>query len=388
MKRILRIWCRLLAMALTMVSLQAAAAEQPAAGRDFNHMTTGFQLTGAHATAACETCHVGGVFKGTPRDCEGCHAIGRRVVATPKHNAHIVTDAPCESCHFNASTFLGARYNHGTAKPGDCKTCHNGRVAESKHAGHVVTNDSCDQCHRTSTWLPASWNHTGSQYSGQDCSVCHKAGGSGRNYSASHLPMIMDTVNFAGSCVACHTSYYSFYSAFYNHAAASPLCQNCHGTYNTPRYTGVQHPTSAIHPAMDALQPGTACNACHKSISSFQAASYDHVGATACTTCHNGTYESAGIRGKSPGHLPYLANATECSACHKTTTSWSSVRGGVLHQYLVAPLLTAPHTPTCRSCHSGAAHDGDEGASSFMDCSMSGCHAPAGGQGSAYLNWD
>ena len=84
MKRLGRILGSLIAVALIAVSLQAVAAETPLVGRDFNHMTTGFPLLGGHATAACETCHVGGVFKGTPKNCDGCHAVGRRVLATPK----------------------------------------------------------------------------------------------------------------------------------------------------------------------------------------------------------------------------------------------------------------------------------------------------------------
>ena len=126
MQRLGRIVGNVLAVMLAVFSLQAMAETQ-LAGRDFNHEATGFPLTGGHATAACETCHVGGVFKGTPKTCDGCHALGKRVVATPKSTSHIVTDAPCDTCHFNTSTFLGARFNHGTALPGQCATCHNGR---------------------------------------------------------------------------------------------------------------------------------------------------------------------------------------------------------------------------------------------------------------------
>ncbi|MFH2134538.1 MAG: hypothetical protein ABII81_05080, partial [Pseudomonadota bacterium] len=135
------------AVLLAVTTLQAGAAQQ--IGRDFNHMTTGFPLSGGHAAAACESCHVGGVFKGTPRACDGCHAVGRRVVATPKNDRHIVTDAPCESCHFNTATWLGVRYNHGSAVAGQCTNCHNGRQASGKAASHTTGNKatkSCDNC--------------------------------------------------------------------------------------------------------------------------------------------------------------------------------------------------------------------------------------------------
>lgn len=360
-------------------------AETTASGREFNHMTTGFVLTGGHAVAACETCHVGGVFKGTPRDCAGCHAVGKRILATPKSNTHIVTDAACESCHFNTATWLGARFNHGTAVLGQCNTCHNGRIAGAKHASHVSTaiaNDRCDMCHRTSTWVPASWNHTDTL---SDCSACHKIGGPGRNLSAGHLPMSMSTVSFVGNCKACHTSYTSFYRAYYSHTGASTSCEVCHGTYNTPAYTNVKSPVSAIHGVLPSLPIATTCQSCHHTYASFSAARFDHIGATQCSQCHSGAY--AGVRGKTPGvHVVYNPANTECSVCH-STASWRSIlSGAALHTYLTTPI--APHTPTCRSCHSGRAHDGKDGADASQDCSTGGCHAPAGGRGRAYTKWD
>ncbi len=202
MKRPGRFLGNLLAMLLAVVSLQAMAETQ-LGGRDFNHMTTGFPLSGGHATAACETCHVGGVFKGTPRNCEGCHALGKRVVATPKSNSHIVTDAPCESCHFNTSTFLGARFNHATARPGDCASCHNGRQGTAKPASHgsgKKAMDSCDHCHRTSAFIPASWNHIG--VAPGTCTTCHVLGGqSSISKPASHTPGSIKGMN---QCDDCH----------------------------------------------------------------------------------------------------------------------------------------------------------------------------------------
>ena len=58
-----RIIAGLFACALALWAVQASAATE-AIGRSFNHMTTGFPLSGGHATAACETCHVGGVPTG------------------------------------------------------------------------------------------------------------------------------------------------------------------------------------------------------------------------------------------------------------------------------------------------------------------------------------
>jgi len=369
-----------------MLALSAVAAEQ--AGRNFNHATTGFPLTGAHLAAACETCHVGGVFKGTPRACEGCHAVGQRVVATPKNDKHIVTDAPCDTCHFNTATWLGARYNHGAAIKGQCASCHNGRQAAgrpgSHHAGKKAT-ESCDSCHRTFAWMPASWNHTNTA---ADCETCHN-GSDAFGRSAGHLTLNMPPVSFVGNCRACHTSYVNFYAHYYNHAGAPTTCQTCHGNLNgTGGYAGVHHPSSPIHTAAP-VQP-LQCNACHKSFGVW-GGRFDHVGATSCTSCHDAarTYEAYGIRGMPASHgtfFNYNPATTQCSVCHSTASWGVTISGPTLHSYLVKN--TAPHTPTCRSCHNGRNHDGREGANASMDCSQSGCHAPAGGKGLAYVKWD
>jgi hypothetical protein len=388
MKRLRQMLVGLLATAMVVFSMQAMAESQ-LGGRNFNHMTTGFPLSGGHAAAACETCHTGGVFKGTPRNCDGCHATGKRIVATPKSTSHIVTDAACESCHFNSATWLGARYNHGTAKPRQCATCHNGRISAGKPASHSTgrkATDSCDLCHRTIAWIPATWNHTDTV---SDCSVCHN-GTSAPGQSAGHLPMSMSTVNFTNSCKSCHTNYYSFYSHYYNHAGAPTTCNDCHGNLNgTGGVAGVHKPTSAIHTAVPPVQTLN-CNACHRGFGAWTS-KYDHAGATACSTCHSGAYTAAGIRGKTIGrHITY--NGTpECSACHGTTTWASTQRSETLHTIYLSGM-------TCATCHAsnsriiGGKKD-DEHRGKYdggsPNCSSSGCHAPAPGtKGSAYTKWD
>lgn len=391
MKRLGQVLGGFLAVALMAFSLQAVAETQ-LGGRDFNHMTTGFPLTGGHAVAACETCHTGGVFKGTPRNCDGCHATGKRIVATPKSTSHIVTDAPCESCHFNSATWLGARYNHGTAKLHQCETCHNGRISTAKPASHNTGRkmaESCDNCHRTFAWFPVSWNHSDTA---SDCSKsgCHSATDTVHE-SPGHLTLSMPPVSFIGSCKSCHTNYVSFYTHYYNHVGAPTTCQTCHGNLNgTGGYTGVRKPSSTIHTAVP-VQTLT-CNACHKSFGVWTG-KYDHVGATACSTCHDvaRTYQSFGIKGMPASHLNfslYNPATTQCSVCHGTTSWRVTIPGTTLHTYLVTPITTGTHTPTCRSCHGGSGHTNKDGDDGIKDCSSNGCHKPTGGRGSVYQNWD
>ncbi|MBN1550021.1 hypothetical protein JW979_01075 [bacterium] len=44
-------------------------------GFDYNHAVTGFPLQGVHRTLPCQSCHKNGRFKGTPDQCNACHAI-------------------------------------------------------------------------------------------------------------------------------------------------------------------------------------------------------------------------------------------------------------------------------------------------------------------------
>lgn len=308
MKRLGRVLGSLLAVALTVFSMQAFAAAQMG-GRDFNHMTTGFILSGGHAVAACETCHIGGVFKGTPRACDGCHATGKRVIATPKSNTHIVTDAQCDTCHFNTATWLGARYNHGTAIQGQCRTCHNGRQAAGKPGSHNMgkkATESCDSCHRTSAWTPSSWNHT----IGGSCDQagCHLAGQNDwyKGVATAHTRIGMATY----ACQRCH-NYVRWSPAPYDHAGASATgCEtSCHNG------------TVAIGQTSTHYTRGTAD----------------------CSECHINTTRSwtPALGGKPSNHIPYNVGVA-CTNCHTSATGKVAV--STLHAYSVA-------TYTCANCH-------------------------------------
>ena len=117
----------LIAAILALVAVAAATvAAQPR--RDFDHLATGFALSGAHRSAPCESCHARGVFLGTPKSCEGCHGPGARIGATPLSASHVPTVEGCAQCHSTA-TFSGARFNHLVVVSGSCATCHNGMTA-------------------------------------------------------------------------------------------------------------------------------------------------------------------------------------------------------------------------------------------------------------------
>jgi len=136
----------------------AAAADDPGARR-FDHLQTGFPLSGAHATAACDSCHVRGIFRGTPNQCVICHTAGSGRADTVMPPNHIRTVEPCNVCHVSTATFSGVRFQHTGVAPGTCTTCHNGTTAAGKPANHVPTIRPCDTCHTTTAWRPSTFSH-------------------------------------------------------------------------------------------------------------------------------------------------------------------------------------------------------------------------------------
>lgn len=315
----------LIAFAMT-IHAPVVSAQAVRHTSDFNHMRTGFPLTGVHTGVACETCHAGGIFKGTPTNCEGCHSAGRRVVAPSKPANHLFTNEPCEACHTNTVTFLGARFNHIGVQPRTCIKCHNGSMGPGKPGGHFVTNSSCDSCHRTSAWIPAGYDHT-SVVPGT-CANCHN--GSNPNIVSKNPAVHIVT---AASCDTCHHNFNTFIGGTFDHASAGVLpntCMNCH-------VTGVSG--AKLKPANHIPSPNT------------------------CDVCHTLGYTSFNGPGANTNTIHATIAPTACKTCHASGTNYLGVTGD--------KKTVGSH----------------EGSSASDDCSKSGCHAPLGPEGSAYNNW-
>ena len=301
---------------------------------DFNHMKTGFPLTGLHVTVECETCHTGGIFKGTPTNCAGCHSAGRRVAATIKPASHMDTNAACDTCHTNTVSFLGARFNHIGVQPKACMTCHNSMTGPGKPGGHIATTLSCDSCHRTSAWIPAGFNHTGTFLV---CSNCHD-GSQAKGKPVNHVPT-------TAACDTCHKSgFTTFAGAIYDHTGQA-ACETCHiaGTYGAKTKVAGHIPTGNIR-----------CDNCHVGTGfvSFAGSTMNHSVVEAvpinCSTCHNGSYTSqgsflGGAKAKTPNHVVTTA---ECGTCH---LGRSSFLGGLFNHATASP----PVAGICQTCHNG-----------------------------------
>jgi hypothetical protein len=286
--------------------------------RNFDHVKTGFPLTGVHTNERCESCHLNGMFKGTPRDCSTCHTAGSRWARsnTLKPQNHLPTMQACDACH-GTQSFTGARFSHAGVQTGTCATCHNGSISTGKPSGHIQTTASCDSCHKTSGWLPANgFDHAG--VTPGSCATCHN-GSRATGKNALHIPV-------AGSvgCDSCHRSFSAWRPTAFNHTQVTVTnqCSTCH-TGSFPPADG----RTATHIPYQTLSGVaiTNCDTCHKGGFTAWAPARFHSSvsvSTQCATCHTGSFPPATGKPSTPIHN----GVTVCETCHSSTTTWASAR--------------------------------------------------------------
>jgi hypothetical protein len=338
---------------------------------NFNHNTV-FQLVGLHATATCVNCHTGGTYKGTARDCVGCHRTDYQRTTTPNHAAAGFSTA-CESCHRPTDTSWGGSgtFNHnsvfqlvGTHTTQACATCHVNGVFKG-------TPRDCVGCHRDDYQKTTAPNHAASGFS-TTCESCHKAtdsswrGGGTFNHNSvfqlvgTHTTQACATCHvnnvFKGTprdCVGCHRDDYQKTTAP-NHAASgfSTTCESCHkATDSSWRGAGTFNHASVFQ--LVGTHATQACATCHVN-NVFKGTP------RTCTGCHLDEYQ----RTVAPNHAA-SGFSTTCETCHRATdTSWRS--GGFNHN-TVFQLLGKHATAVCGVCHVNNVYRG-----TARDCV--GCH--------------
>jgi len=354
------------------------AAQAATGAKNFDHLSTGFPLTGQHQSARCEDCHVRGIFKGTPAQCAACHTQGALVNAVMIPNNHFPTSQPCSSCHTTA-TFYGAHFPHSDVAVGTCSQCHNGVFAMGKTPNHIVTTASCDVCHTTVSFAssyvvyplghiptaeacavchdsahfvpaigwPTAMVHTGIT---TDCTQCHAAAptpltftikgtmtinGSTVTITSNGLPVNVQPkpqgtghIPTERSCELCHSGGYAaspqtFRGGVMNHDGITSGCAACHADGKS--FTGVTNlVTMSTKGTHIPLPAGDDCSTCHNSVKAFgPGTAMNHAGITGnCNACH----EASGI---SYYNLPNLAvrptavdalhpavGDGDCASCH------------------------------------------------------------------------
>jgi len=230
--RLISIWTFLLVISSQVMAIQRTG---------FDHLTTGFELRDAHRDMACEYCHVNGVFKGTPRNCAGCHTIGGRISATPKPPKHVASDSNCALCHSGYNFAPIFRMDHTGAK-GTCFSCHNNVTATGKDTKHILSDNNCTACHTTVAFTPARLEHA-DLLQKEQCASCHN----GIRASAKTLHHVITTSN----CNDCHTTL-SWSPARFNHSGVTGLCQSCHNGITAMGKVS-NHPATALD-----------CSSCHR----------------------------------------------------------------------------------------------------------------------------
>jgi len=321
----------------------------------------------------CSTCHatnsfVGATFDhtGIERGCEGCHN-GRFTTAADtikgKPVDHIPTSQDCSLCH-TVDAFTPSTFAH-VGISGDCETCHDGtRDATgalgktSVQSGHPETTADCGVCHSTAdapgTNAPSFTvyfvDHTNLN---NNCTTagCHDSSSSAGTYAASssHGP------TNGNDCEICHVAGGTWAPAVFDHSNVSrnTRCDSCHNGTDSIGKAAKTNPSHVV--------TTEDCRLCHNT-ETFAGATFDHRGIVDnCASCHNGNTAT----GKPTRHVP---TNDDCSVCHQTT---GFIPGTFDHVGIV---------DNCQSCHDGALATGKIDAVDHVltnqDCGV--CHNTTG----------
>src|ERR1700730_3703422 len=313
-------------------------------GGKFDHDKTEFRLNGAHLPLTCDSCHVGGRYKMTPKSCIGCHATD------DEHRGSRGED--CAKCH-TTQDWKTAKYDHlketgyallGVQADVDCLACHrsgnykdkipkdcNGcHKADDAHAFRFGAK--CDDCHDNDQWQPVTYDHAAKTkyalagaHAKIDCHVCHTAS--------------VDSQKLAKDCVGCHRSEDP------HGGKVQGGCEHWHGEASWRADLTFDHDLTKF--PLLGLHRVVSCAQCHATLAFGRAPA-------ACVDCHSHDDVHKGGLGKkceschSPNGWPLWVfdHATEahfavlgahaklqCASCH--------------HE----PPGTVKMSPVCVSCH-------------------------------------
>lgn len=305
----------------------SASAWRPARiSARFDHAKFGFPLEGAHAAAACASCHPTLDFSQEKQLCVSCHAdvhhgefgsecaschtarsfIDRagmlrmhQISQFPLTGAHAGLE--CEDCHRPAQ----AGQPRFVGQQAECVSCHLADFRNAKSPDHVAGNfpHQCMSCHTTLTWGPARFDHsfTGFPLTGAHarlaCTSCHGGG------------------TYAGLDPACASCHQAAYDATTNpsHAAAgfSTQCQTCH---NTISWAGATFDHDGLFfPIYSGVHAGkwSGCATCHIVANDFSQFT--------CFSCHPHD-DKAGTDGHHTSVSGYSYDSQACYSCHPRGT--------------------------------------------------------------------
>lgn len=141
----------------------------------FDHNLTSFQLTGAHISTNCNSCHLNGQFSGISSECISCHESDYNNTTDPAHQA-AQFPTTCEDCH-NTTVWDPADFDH------------DGMYFPIYSGKHREAWDNCVDCHVAPT-----------DYKVFECITCHE-----HNNPTDLADKHKDEQDYEYASLACYT---------------------------------------------------------------------------------------------------------------------------------------------------------------------------------------
>ena len=285
----------------------------------FVHSSTGFELSGQHASIQCSSCHKG-TTSGLNNLCISCHQD--KYNSAPNHTSQGYP-TNCEMCHnsvdwsqvnFNHQTtnfpLTGEHLNvscsgcHSTGFAGTttvCSGCHQSDYNSTTNPSHtsLALPTTCENCHTiNANWKPAEfpihnnyYQLLGAHASIPDCNSCHNG-----NYNST-----------PNTCYGCHQADYNTTNNPSHQTAGFPLnCESCHSQ-------SVWQPSTFDHdnqyfPIYSGRHQNAwnQCSDCHANAADFTVFS--------CIDCHE--HNQTETDGHHSGVSGYVYNSDACYNCH------------------------------------------------------------------------
>jgi hypothetical protein len=305
--------------------------------------------------------------------------------------SHPVTTNYCEGCH-QTTTWRDYRFIDHVQALGPCANCHNSKIAAGKTPNHPITNAACNTCHfNTVTFkggilppntpqAPTATAKTTSTTATPpatttvppNISPSRSPGAQtpSSTFSASTKP---SHAGLVGGCATCHNGVAAIGKPS-NHVVASAPCETCHKSTVTfagarMNHTGLVANCARCHSGSIAtskpakhIVTNAPCETCHKSTLTFAGARIDHAGLSGtCISCHNGV----AAEGRPPRHL---LTTLPCDTCHRTAF-WTPVT----YRHTSPAYVNHGLGISCNSCH---AANGQTAAWKFpaFRPNCAGCH--------------
>lgn len=290
-----------------------------------------FALTGAHAQAACNACHLAldsGVqlFRGAPRACESCHA-----------DAH--EERFARELALVASEVLSAG--------GSCGLCHSTTRFDD------ATARGFDHAHWTDFALVDA-------HSKPTCEACHPRAATPDEFGRTFGRVVSANGLAPTNCANCHRdAHRGAFADLLVVDARRGLCAQCHGVDSFQRAReSFDHGLTGFE--LDGAHALASCEQCHGGpaaeaqrrlgfVAERHPALADPAAVSQCNTCHADVHGFARTRSDRPEHARL---ALDCSTCHTTQDFAQTARSSFDHgEWTRFPLAGAHGATVCEACH-------------------------------------